>query len=88
MKGTVFVDEQALPIVDIYLRDGLVVVVAQRRGPMTLPGQSEARIHDPQGNLVLVTPFDAGQHAWRANRRGTMTVVLPIRIDAVQGWPR
>jgi hypothetical protein len=51
--GTVFVNEQPFPINRIYLSQGQFVFEIVLRDHGTVPDNSEARVHDPEGNLVV-----------------------------------
>jgi hypothetical protein len=90
--GTAVVDEQIFPITAIRLADGKFQVHVSIIGPVELPDRSEMRVHDPDGNLVFVAPWTVSEAERRAARRArpvdVVTIVFPLRITEVAGWPR
>lgn len=82
-----FVDERPFPIAAIYLENGKIIFrTGLIRGPLSLPESSEVRIHDPQGQLVAVAPWEAGDVKLK-DESYDMTIFLPVRIDRAEGWP-
>jgi hypothetical protein len=79
MMGTIVVDEQVLPIVNIYLEAGAFIVHAEAKGPMHMrAGQREVRVHDNEGHIVMTTRLN--QDEVEVLERDTLHLEFTCRV--------
>jgi hypothetical protein len=52
-RGSVVVDELVVPIVDMWLADGMLVFAAEVWGPVRAVSTGDYRLHDRDGGLVF-----------------------------------
>jgi hypothetical protein len=86
MKGTIVVDEIVLPVIDLSLVAGVIRIVAQAHGPMTLPmGEMWIRVHGEDGILLSASRGDLGvspeeQHV---PHDATTTISMDLQINRI-----
>ena len=90
--GTIVIDEQIFPITGIRLADGKILFeVGLLPLPVHLPQTSEVRIHAPDGSLVAVGPWKITEREARELSTmlpgGVASIVWPIHIEKIAGWP-
>ena len=78
-KGSIVVDELIVPIVDMYLDHGLIVVTAEVCGPIRAVDAKDYAVHDRQGGL-LVRAVGVGGLKWRELRCRSDTLTVVVRL--------
>ncbi len=83
-RGSIVVDELVVPIVDIRLAHGLLVLIASVAGPVRAVSARDYRVHDQDGRLVLDV-HAAGGLVWPAVPAGeALYEDCPIQLGGVQ----
>lgn len=90
--GTLVVNERIYPISRIELQDSRINFwIGPIDGPVAFPADSEVRVHAPDGTLVAIGPWHLPPGEIRRLRTlstgDTASVVFPMRIYEVTGWP-
>ena len=75
-----------LAVVGFRLRGGLLWVIAQAPGPLTLPTMDSATLRDGEGHIVLEFPWDitGRRRTPSASHEGVMTVEVPLQLAGGQ----
>lgn len=91
MIGMLVVDERPYPIARVVLAEGCFQFWVDLPGSVSLPARSEARIHAPDGSLILCAPWRVpteGLYQLRdARDADDVHICFPLSIAEVRGWP-
>ena len=79
-RGSITIDELVVPVIDMWLADGLLVLLAAVDGPVRAVDTRDYRVHDRSGGLVFWA-HAVGGLVWPAVPSGMRLVVeCPVEI--------
>lgn len=87
-KGAVLVDELILPVVDIYLDDGEINLVAELRGPVRAFASDSYAVTDRSGAVVYRSAGKPGRIDFSETKEGdTVRFIAHLSLEGRTSWP-